>query len=166
MMAHRGRVSHFSEPMISLDCRLNIRRVAPFCGFEYAPAPILTLNRTGGAPLLALFEKWAFTADSDGLPFSTGPRTYYFDQNPDGKAASRLICSPVMAWWKFRNWACRKYPPSPGRPGRFSSGWPDKQYRGSAGGALLREYSAYHLKACRKTTGGRPTSRAFRESLP
>src|SRR5207302_6533813 len=48
-----------------------------------------------------------------------------------GKAASRLICSPVMGCWKFRNWACRKYPPSPGRPGRFSRGWPVKPYRGS-----------------------------------
>jgi plasmid stabilization system protein ParE len=49
----------------------------------------------------------------------------------DGRAASRLIGSPVMGWWKFRNWACRKYPPSPGRPGRFSRGWPDTPYRGS-----------------------------------
>jgi NAD(P)-dependent dehydrogenase (short-subunit alcohol dehydrogenase family) len=48
-----------------------------------------------------------------------------------GKAASRLICSPVMGWWNFRNWACRKYPPSPGRPGRFSRGWPVKPYKGS-----------------------------------
>src|ERR1022692_2897086 len=55
----------------------------------------------------------------------------YLGCNPDGKAASRLICSPVMGWWNFRNWACRKYPPSPGRPGRFSRGWPVKPYRGS-----------------------------------
>jgi hypothetical protein len=55
----------------------------------------------------------------------------FTNENPDGKAASRLICSPVMGWWNFRNWACRKYPPSPGRPGRFSRGWPVKPYRGS-----------------------------------
>src|SRR4029077_16738626 len=36
-----------------------------------------------------------------------------------------------MGWWNFRNWACRKYPPSPGRPGKFSRGWPVKPYRGS-----------------------------------
>ena len=57
--------------------------------------------------------------------------TYRCNENPPGKAASRLICSPVMGWWNSRNRACRKYPPSPGRPGRFSRGWPDKPYRGS-----------------------------------
>src|ERR1700722_3701632 len=36
-----------------------------------------------------------------------------------------------MGWWNFRKRACRKYPPSPGRPGRFSRGWPDKAYGGS-----------------------------------
>src|SRR4030081_112102 len=36
-----------------------------------------------------------------------------------------------MGCWKFRNWACRKYPPSPGRPGRFLRGWPVEPYRGS-----------------------------------
>src|ERR1017187_5418409 len=36
-----------------------------------------------------------------------------------------------MGWRNFRNWAGRKYPPSPGRPGRFSRGWPVKPYRGS-----------------------------------
>ena len=34
--------------------------------------------------------------------------------------------SPVMGWSNFRYGACRKYPPSPGRPGRFSRGWPVK----------------------------------------
>jgi len=29
-------------------------------------------------------------------------------ENPDGKAASRLICSPVMGWGNFRNWAWRR----------------------------------------------------------
>src|ERR1700735_5147994 len=36
-----------------------------------------------------------------------------------------------MGWWNFKYWACRKYPPSPGRPGRFSRGWPVRPYRGS-----------------------------------
>jgi hypothetical protein len=54
---------------------------------------------------------------------------YCCNKNPAGKAASRLIGSPVMGWWKFRKRACRKYPPSPGRPGRFSRGWPDKPYK-------------------------------------
>src|ERR1700733_6640122 len=63
--------------------------------------------------------------------FSGKPFSHFVIPNPDGKAASRLICSPVMGWWNLRYWACRKYPPSPGRPGRFSRGWPVKPYRGS-----------------------------------
>jgi hypothetical protein len=30
---------------------------------------------------------------------------YWCIENPDGKAALNLICSPLMGWWDFRNWA-------------------------------------------------------------
>jgi len=61
-----------------------------------------------------------------------------------------------MGCWNFRNWACSKYPPSPGRPGRFSSGWPPEPYRGSPTPihALSKVGRAKTSAKARTTAGG------------
>ncbi len=52
-------------------------------------------------------------------------------QNPAGNSASNAILSPLTGCSNRRYCACRKYPPSPGSPGRFASGCPPAPYNGS-----------------------------------